>query len=135
MAKIEWSESLSVKIESIDKQHQMLLSLVNDFYDHINSAEKRENLLKLINGLRSYIALHFNTEEMLMEKYNYPNFKKHKFEHMNFISSVNDYINRVRAGRLLISLEITNYLRDWITNHIQVTDKAYSEYLNSHGVK
>ncbi len=33
MAFIEWSEALSVKVSEIDRQHKMLIKMINDLND------------------------------------------------------------------------------------------------------
>jgi len=34
----------------------------------------------------------------------------------------------------VLSLEVMNFLKDWLMNHIQGSDKKYGPYLNSHGI-
>lgn len=135
MAILNWTDSLSVKIESIDNQHKVLIDLINDFYQKITSEHKKENLIKLIDGLRNYTVQHFTHEEKYMKQLNYPDFVNHKKEHTEFVNAVNDYIERIEAGKLIISVEITNYLKSWITDHILVTDKKYSNFFVRNGVR
>jgi hemerythrin len=134
MATITWSDSLSVKIESIDNQHKELFNLINKFYEGLKNEEKHANLIKLVYGLRDYTVYHFNKEEQLMKKHDYPEFEKHKKEHAFFINAVKDYIDRINSGKLLISIEITNFIKDWISNHIANVDKAYSDFFIKKGV-
>ncbi|MGC8803998.1 MAG: hemerythrin domain-containing protein [Bacteroidales bacterium] len=69
-----------------------------------------------------------------MHRYQYPGFTLHKKEHDEFIKKVNEIAERVKTGKLVISIEITNMIKEWIENHIRKTDKEYSAYLLSHGV-
>lgn len=32
-----------------------------------------------------------------------------------------------------VSKKVLRYLQDWLINHIQITDKKYTEFLNSKG--
>jgi hemerythrin len=130
-----WSDSFSVNIESIDSQHKILFGMIDKFYEGLYNKDRQANLLKLIYGLRDYTVLHFNKEEQLMKKFNYPNFANHIKEHALFISTVADYIDRINSGKLLVSIEITNFIKDWISNHIATVDKAYSEFFIKNGVK
>lgn len=135
MAAINWTENLSVNIDSIDDQHKELIHLINDFYDKILEKDKQSNLIHLIDGLKSYTLYHFNKEEYLMKKLNYPYFNEHKKEHDYFVQNVNVFMDRVQSSKLIISIEITNFLKQWLINHISVTDKKYSDFFVKNGVK
>jgi len=41
MALINWHPSFSINIEEIDKQHQLLVKMINDLYDAMNAGEKK----------------------------------------------------------------------------------------------
>jgi len=135
MAAITWTESLSVKIDSIDDQHKKLIDMINDFYENISKKTNEENIIKLIGGMKSYTVMHFNKEEILMKQYQYPFFEQHKKEHEEFIVKVNALEEKLKKGTLIISFEITNFLKDWLKNHIQHTDKQYTEFFLMHGLK
>jgi hemerythrin-like metal-binding protein len=135
MAIVNWTDSMSVKIESIDNQHKRLFDLINEFYDKLSSEDKHENLIKLIHGMRDYTVLHFSNEEKYMKKFNYPDFENHQKEHAKFVGTVNEYVERVKSGKLIVSVEITNFLKNWIVDHIMVTDKKYTDFFIKNGVK
>lgn len=135
MAVIEWNDSLSVNIDSIDDQHKVLVDMINNFYSHIVEKSNKELIADLITQMKDYTVFHFEYEEELFDKYGYPESVEHKEEHQAFIDKVNDLENRIRTGQLVLSLEVTNFLKNWLTNHIQGTDKEYSEFLIEQGVK
>lgn len=135
MAAITWTESLSVKIDSIDDQHKKLIDMINDFYDSINKRTNNENILWLISGMKSYTVMHFDKEEILMKQFQYPYFEEHKKEHEDFIANVNALEEKIKKETLIISFEITNFLKDWLKNHIQHTDKRYTQFFLQHGLK
>jgi hemerythrin-like metal-binding protein len=135
MAAINWNNSWSVKIDSIDIQHKNLINLINKFYEDLDITDNKTKLLKLVEGLQQYALLHFNKEENLMIKYNYPDYTNHIKEHKEFINKVNNYIDRLKSEKLIVSIEITNYLKNWIINHISGTDIGYSEFFIKNGVK
>ncbi|MCX7987138.1 MAG: bacteriohemerythrin [Bacteroidales bacterium] len=132
---IKWTPEYSVGIASIDSQHQSLFNAVNEFYNGIKQNLSREATLELLEKLKAYTVYHFKTEEQLMKTYSFPGYQSHKDEHDNFKAKVADIENRIKNGKLVISIEITNMLKQWIENHIHKTDKAYSAFLISKGVK
>ncbi len=135
MAFINWNENLSVKINSIDEQHKKLFELINDFYENIQNRSNNESILSLIIGMKKYTQIHFTTEENYMKKYSYPEYNAHKNEHDKFIAKVSTVEEKYKSGKLIISFEITGFLKDWLKNHIQIEDKKYSDFLIKNGVK
>ncbi len=135
MALIKWDESLSVGIESIDKQHMKLVGMINEFYDNIKDRSSRDVISDLIKNMQEYIAYHFKTEEELFLRFGYPAFGEHKKEHEDFENKVADFKERFNSGKLMVSFEITNFLKSWLKGHIQGTDKKYTDFLKSKGVQ
>jgi len=135
MKLIEWNENLSVKINSIDEQHKVLIDMINDFYEKINNKASNELISELINKMKSYTIVHFGTEEKYFKKYNYPAFKIHKKEHDYFVDKVVDLEKRYNDGKMILSVEITNFLKDWLIKHIQGTDMKYTNFLIQKGVR
>jgi hemerythrin len=126
---------MSVKIKSIDDQHKKLFEIINDFYENISARSNNELILELVSGMKKYTSMHFNTEEKYMRQCSYPDYENHKKEHDDFISKVVDLEEKLKKGTIILSFEITNFLKDWIKNHIQSTDKKYSDFFIKHGIK
>jgi hemerythrin len=135
MPLITWNQNLSVKIKSIDDQHIKLIEMLNDFYDNITNRSNKENISKLIAAMKAYTIEHFTEEEHLMKTNGYPFFDSHKKEHDHFIKRVTDVEDKFNSGRLILSLEMTSFLFEWLKKHIQGTDMKYSEFLIEKGVK
>jgi hemerythrin-like metal-binding protein len=132
---ISWNEKFSVKIKSIDDQHKKLFELINNFYNGFDQNSVKERTIELLTGLKNYTLFHFNTEEKYMKNFKFPGFENHKVEHDKFISTIMDYEKRHKEGKLLLTIEITSFIKDWITNHINHTDKEYTLFLIEKGVK
>jgi hemerythrin len=135
MAFLNWDQSLSVKIDSIDDQHKKLIELISDFYKQVNSSSNDKIISQLIKGMKDYTILHFQTEEKYMEMLHYPDYYHHKKEHDAFVSKVLDLEERFNAGHVILSFEITDFLKKWIQNHIKGMDMLYSDFLIRNGIK
>ncbi|MBN1768832.1 MAG: hemerythrin family protein [Prolixibacteraceae bacterium] len=125
MKYIRWNEELSVDNPIIDEQHKELFRTINEFYTAI--AEKKNKLAtqKAIEEMENYIKTHFTSEEIMMKNAGYEGLDQHLNEHQFYIDKVQDLRERYEQGRLILSLEVTNFIKDWITNHIMVTDQKY----------
>ncbi|MDD4601841.1 Bacteriohemerythrin [bioreactor metagenome] len=137
----DWKPEYSVGIAAIDTQHKRLFELVgqlheiartNDGFDHY------DEIVKVFNELRDYTVYHFGYEEKLFEQYNYDSHetKIHKLEHGGFVNKM------IKIGQedldkneKKILLNVIMFAVDWIEKHILHTDKKYSDFLNSHGVR
>ena len=78
---------------------------------------------------------HFATEEAYMIKFKYPDYLIHKSEHLNFSSLIICYCDRLIKGDCQIIDEVLKYLKQWLSSHIQVTDKKYTDCFNENGLK
>jgi hemerythrin len=136
MSVIVWSEQLSVGIESIDEQHKVLIGMINSLNTAMAQGEANMMIGDILMGLTAYTRHHFSYEEELFGQYEYPNSIEHKRQHSELIeqiSALKDQFELDLSGS--IGLEIMQFLKNWLTNHIMKTDKAYSEYLIAKGVK
>ncbi len=133
MAFMSWDDSFSVNVREIDLQHQKLMGMINDFYDHVGK-DSGKALRTLLDSLVEYTNYHFTTEEKYFDKFAYPDTANHKEMHRQFTEKVLDVRNRINQGKLVVSFEITTLLKDWLAHHIKVIDKAYSKYFNDHGL-
>ena len=134
MALIKWTKELSVDISSIDEQHKILISMINEFYEKISEKSNNELISDLITKMKDYTILHFSVEEKLFEQYNYADFEQHKKQHDGFIKKVSDLEERFNKGEIILSFEITKFLKDWLINHIQGTDKKYTKFFIEKGI-
>lgn len=135
MALIKWNEKLSVKINSIDDQHKILINMINEFYEMIGDKSNDELISALIKKMKEYTVVHFSYEEKLFKEYNYSDFETHKKEHQGFVDKVIDLEKRFNDGKIIMSFEITKFLKDWLIKHIQGTDMKYTNFLVRKGVR
>ncbi len=124
-----WTNEYSVNVPELDKEHQFLFEALNDFYEGLKQGVPKENLNKLVDSLVDYTQFHFRHEEEIMTAANYPGLENHKNEHRQFIEKALEFSTKFKEGKLLISLEVTGFIKDWIVNHILNEDKKYSSYI------
>jgi hemerythrin len=134
LALITWTDALSVNIKAIDDQHKKLITLINDLHSAMGSGKGKEAIGTVLDGLVEYTKTHFAYEEALMQKHNYVGYLGHKSQHDELTKQVLDLQSRYKEGKTLVTVEVMNFLKDWLSNHIQNTDKKYTSFLNSKGV-
>lgn len=135
MSLMEWTSDLSVGVREIDDQHKKLIGLINKLHDAMRAGQGKQALEGTLQELAAYTVYHFQTEEKYMEKFSYVRLPSHKAEHAAFVKKVTDFQNEYAAGRLGLTLDLMNFLRDWVSSHIQKTDKQYSATFQAGGLK
>ncbi len=134
MAFLKWSDVLSVHVTEIDEQHQKLIQLINTLHDAMLEKKGKDVLANILDELAAYTVYHFSTEEKYMQQCNFPGLVNHKKEHDTFVGKVDSFIKDYQANRLGITIELMTFLKEWVSNHIQITDKKYSETFNKNGI-
>ncbi|HAF30120.1 MAG TPA: hemerythrin [Bacteroidales bacterium] len=129
MELIEWSDKYLVGYDEIDNQHKGLVIMINELFTFMTEGKSKENLEIIFDHLTVYTKEHFSNEEKMMLKYDYPDYEQHKLEHVKFIERLNSFKSDFENNKITISLELLNFLKDWLLNHIVITDKKYMPLL------
>ena len=125
MALFEWNESFMTSIDKIDEQHKTLVSLVNKLHEAMQNRNAKDVIKGILDELAQYAVYHFSTEEELFKQANYIFQEEHKKEHLNFINTVKDLIEKYNKGNLTINIDTMNFLVAWVKNHIKKNDMKY----------
>lgn len=134
MSLILWNNSFSVNIMKIDLQHQRLVDMINKLHDSMKKRESNNVLAGILNDMVAYTLVHFKSEEDLFIKFNYPAGRIHKMEHDLFIKKVEEFVGEFKSGNKILSIEVLNFLTEWLSQHIKIQDKAYTNFLNDKGI-
>ena len=69
-----------------------------------------------------------------MEDNGYPDFEAHKAQHRQMIAEVEAVLTEYETDHDAAMSHACGYLKDWLINHINGTDKQYSSFLIGKGV-
>lgn len=131
-----WSdEKMSVGVKVFDEQHKKLIAMINDLDDAMSKGKGNTVLSGLFSKLVAYTADHFKAEEKLLTQHSYPMLADHLVEHEKLTKQALEYKANFESGKLTVSVQLINFLKDWLQKHILNTDKKYGPFLNEHGVK
>ena len=135
MAFIDWSDEFSVHIEEIDKQHQELVAMINELHTAMHERKAKDVLGNIIERLIAYVQTHFATEEKYFDQFDYPEAMAHRREHREFAEKVTDFKQGFDENRLMLSIDIMDFLEDWLVTHIKDSDKKYGPFFNEKGLQ
>ncbi len=135
MALMEWKENYSVGVKAMDDQHKILVHFLNDLHAAMSSGQAKLVTGPLLVRLAKYAREHFSAEEALLQRAGYPALLIHRQKHTDLNRQVEDFIRRFETGEITLNVRLLNFLRDWLTTHIQKEDRGYGPWLNEHGVR
>ena len=131
MPRINWSSMLSVGVPEIDRQHQVLVGLINQLNDATDDSGVQVDINAILHELVRYTEYHFSFEEDLMREKDYGEFDEHLREHRMFIEKVKQLVERWGRGEAIQVAEVLRFLRDWLVSHILHIDRKLGDALNS----
>ena len=130
----EWKDIYSTGIHSIDAQHRNLFAVAEDLYAAMSTGQGRAAVGRTLDRMVQYTASHFAHEERLMRLHNFPDFEVHKAEHDKLTAQVLQFQADYRAGKVTITVQLLQFLRDWLQKHIQGSDQQYAPFLREKAV-
>jgi len=132
---IKWEKEYELGLSVIDSQHKQFIETLSQLYDAVSKMQAKETIQKIFDGLADYLLFHFKNEEEYFKEFNYQGAEEHKKAHQEFRQKINDFQARSLAGdNDLISLELLDYLEDWLVKHLDDMDKKYVQCFKEHGL-
>ena len=127
---VVWDDSFSVGFEPIDIQHKELVLMTNELLQGCKRGAMAADIafLRIIRKAVEYAKTHFADEEKYMDQTNYPKLNEHKKEHEDFVAQVLKAVKEFESGNTA-PLSMAEFLKNWLLNHIAVSDKQYAPYL------
>jgi hemerythrin len=135
MPLFHWNDSYSVKVEEFDSQHKRLVGLVNQLYDAMKEGKGRVVLSDIFDELIKYTVFHFQAEEKLMMAHNYQKTNEHIAAHLDLTKQALALQEKFKSGNMFVTIDVLNFLKDWLAKHILGMDKEYSAFFNAKGIK
>ena len=126
---ISWNKSLETGNPVVDGQHKNLFKMINDLNASIEEGRSNYVLAETIEKLSVYITIHFNTEQDLMVKHFYPDYQIHKQAHTDLKEQAAKLIKLFGLKKVDLTATISQFLSDWLQNHIKETDVKFIEWL------
>jgi hemerythrin len=119
----------------MDDQHKELFARINLLLAASGQGKGRDEVLKTVQFLESYVVTHFTDEEALMTRAGFPGLTAHRQEHAAFV----DDVAKIKAEYLksgastVLVIQVQRRVVDWLKNHIGREDKEYGAYLTAKG--
>ncbi len=129
MALIEWQPRFSVSIPAIDEQHKKLISLINKLHDAMLAGKGSEVQKQILDELIGYTQNHFDSEEAFLRSVQFPGFPEHRLNHEKLTREVILFRKNLEKGNAILSIDLMEFLRNWLQNHILSEDLQYAAWV------
>jgi hemerythrin len=134
MPQFNWDSTYSVKVKRFDDDHRQLFRIINELHDAMLARRGQAALQNALAELLRYSEKHFSGEEQVMRSAGYPQLLAHMEQHRKFTDKIKDVSEKYKAGSIGMTVEVLDFLTEWLKKHIVGMDKQYSHFLNSRGV-
>jgi hemerythrin-like metal-binding protein len=124
-----WTDKLKTGIPKIDEQHKRLIDLINELNEAMRLGKGKQVVEQVLIGLKEYTEYHFGFEVSALERNKYPKVEEQKKEHASYVSKLQELTLQHKRNELGISIDVMNFVSDWIRDHIMKEDMKYIPYL------
>ena len=126
---IQWNDEYLVGVEEIDLQHKLLFDILDRLEKAIRVGREKRELAILLGDFIFYTDRHFSSEESYMRSINYPGIDEHCEKHEEVKERVKEIREEYNRGNYVITLELYDFISDWIATHVIAEDQKYAEYV------
>ncbi len=132
-----WKDEYEIGVKLVDEQHRELFKRLGNFIQNVRSdkerSEKKKEVEKTLNFMGEYVGTHFDAEESLQKKYNYPDFKNHHQIHEDFKAEIAEFKQEYQKNEYDedFVMEFSGRLLTWLINHVASTDQDIGEHINN----
>ena len=129
--KIQWQDSLAVGIKEIDQQHRRLFDKYNAFFTAYSEGRADKEVIRLLGFLEEYVASHFAAEERLQQRIGFPDYPRHRQQHLELTRQVAEL--KERLGDEGVDADLIDsagiLMTGWLIEHISVMDRAIGRFM------
>ena len=129
MPLMNWDPSFETGNATVDEQHRSLIQMVNEFHDAAFRTPGKYDVGTILSRLAAYTVKHFAHEEKLMRDTQYPDYASHKKEHDQLVAKATELIKGHQAGKMVLTVTVSQFLQEWLRVHILQVDKRMIKYL------
>ena len=132
-----FDESIMTGNKMIDEQHRELIEKINQLVQSCEQGREKIKAIKMLHYLADYADLHFNEEEALQERIQYPGLLEHRQKHEDFRRSVSELFEMLEEeeGPSEKFVEaVHRNVTEWLYGHIKGFDVSVASYMHMNNI-
>ena len=129
-----WSDKYCIGVDEVDAQHEELFNKANSFIYAVKHNHGNSEIGNMLKILINYTNVHFESEEELMGKIQYPKLPDHHKLHKDLVNDIVNILKKIKNGERYNAIELIRFLEDWLSHHILQDDMKIGKYIKSSGI-
>lgn len=117
-----WSTEYATGHPMVDAQHQRLFGMIHALHGAIMAQRGREEILHRLEQFERTVIEHFAAEDRMMAQHGYPQARRHRDCHRHLMAKAEAIVDDFRTGKLRVTPSLSQFLADWIRQHIEDED-------------
>jgi hemerythrin-like metal-binding protein len=123
---IVWRDEWNLGIAGMDRDHRILVTLINQLPAALGDMEERIVVSSVLNGLWDYTDYHFAREEAVLRAAGYAHCPEHAVKHRVLKDEVKAYVEAYAEDAAKVDPEhLLAFMERWLIDHILVEDMRY----------
>ena len=133
MKQIEWDDRLATGVTAIDSQHREIYKRFNGLLKACERGHSRDEIVSILHFMNNYITHHFQDEEKLQRKAQYPELISHKHDHERLAKKFRALETRLQTTGATVQLVIQTgkLLSELLFEHIHEKDGALADFMRN----
>jgi hemerythrin len=118
----------------MDDQHGILMDTLNELRVQLLRGGDRTKISDQLGRLVEFTEMHFDCEESLLDRYEFPGAEAHRVEHRRLLHEIRQAVEHAEHGHATDLQPLLTFLRSWYMEHVEGLDRQYGDWLNQHGI-
>lgn len=139
MGHVDLPEELKLGVPAMDADHSRLTALSTEFLAAVQADCGPERAARILGELIARTRIHFQSEEILMDRVGYPGLTKHKADHRHLLLEAQTLYDRFVAHQAdsagsaederRLAEEAGEYLQRRLIEHVRGEDRGFRPYV------
>lgn len=127
---VVWGPYLETGTRAIDVRHRHVVSLLNQIFGLRLHNVQHLIVKERLTDLRKHLDNGFHTEDVFMNKYEYPGMDDHRDAHAKYLVEFDKHLSRLsNTDILMVTDDVLDLTRRWALEHITAEDRRMGAYL------
>ena len=127
----DFTDEYLTGVELVDEEHKELFRIIGQVHEAVADdykTDKYDDIIRLVEELRTYTKFHFKDEEEYLESVQYEGLEAQKVAHEMFVARLDEIdLNEIDAHQEEVLEELMAFLTEWLVNHILHMDKKFGQ--------
>ncbi len=129
LTELKWRPELELGVDMMDRHHRGMVNLCGAIFDKSRSRGGTAAATNFYCDFVRLTAMHFEAEEELMRRSDYPGRMDHQDRHHELSLLLKSWEKRNLQRGITLNPFFLQHLNRWIENHILGSDKGFSRFL------